>query len=261
MFSGSSSASVIVALISGEILSACATDSIESAGAPVVGGGDASLGGQAGSTNHRLDAAPPRDASSPTDPWANLPNPWDYFYPPGTIPPGPPPSHCLPPCLYETMVACGVPGAGSPLPDPTTCRHSITQYGRSVCDPVAGYLIVTDPNRTVYHEGEPCFRSFGRGCCSAQRPFLTWRDPSGNIIAEIEVYLGSGLPIRTYCGSADDPSSAVYDMNTLDPECAVWNYIRRLPTSATEEFTAQPHIYCPEGECPEPPPPPVGGDQ
>jgi hypothetical protein len=50
-------------------------------------------------------------------------------------------------------------------------------------------------------------------------------------------------------------------MNTLDPECAVWNYIRELPGSAMREFTSQPHIYCPEGECPEPPPPPVGGDQ
>jgi hypothetical protein len=164
------------------------------------------------------------------------------------------------PCLYEAFVACGVPGAGTSLPHPETCRHARENYVLTLCDEQTNALMVGGSRGTAYYrEGEACLHRSAVSPVGPRSPFLDWTDPEGNIVAEVEYT--TGYPIRTYCGSKNDPSSAVYDMNTLDPECAVWNYIHELPGSALMEFTAQPHIYCPEGECPEPPPPPVGGDQ
>jgi hypothetical protein len=237
---------------------ACSTDSIESAGGPVVAGEqEAGTRRDAATPGSDAHAVEPPEAA-PTDPWANLPDPWDYFYPPGSIPPGPPPTHCMAPCLYEALVACGVPGAGTPLPHPETCRWSKDGWYGVMCDTGADYLIVSDAGAlTYYRDGEACLHRSPPPRPGPARPVLIWSDPEGNIVAEVEY----SPAIRTYCGSGNDPSSAVYDMYTLDPECAVWNYIFELPGSAMMEFTSQPHIYCPEGECPDPPPPPVGGDQ
>jgi hypothetical protein len=141
-------ASVLVSMI----LPACATDDIESAGAPVVAGEqEAGTRRDAAIPGSNAHAVEPPEAA-PTDPWANLPDPWDYFYPPGSIPPGPPPMHCIAPCLYEALVACGVPGAGTPLPDPATCRHSSEGFVRSLCDEVAKYLMVSRSGASYYQK-------------------------------------------------------------------------------------------------------------
>jgi hypothetical protein len=171
---------------------------------------------------------------------------------------GPPPTECLPPCLYDALAACNIPGAGTPLPDPNTCRHMpYGDHGIVLCDPEAGYTIgpAIDPESDGrYSNGELCLRRAGPTQISAP-PFVSWFDPSGELIAQVEV--DPQVPripmVRAYCGDRNDPDTPVYEMDLDSPHCRTWRYVYDLPRSAVS-YRYNPldppgGPFCPEGTC------------
>jgi hypothetical protein len=175
-----------------------------------------------------------------------------YSLAPGTFPQGPPPSHCIAPCLYDALVNCRVPGFGVPVPDPATCQIDVDRY--LTCDMTAGYLLQINGSggRDYYFDGRACLHVWR---CTTYS--FTWMDATGDLLGEV-LYDPDALgdsPARMFCGHPDDPSSPVYEVDWTDPICAPWIRLWRFPTrdddlcsegSCEAPDTSGPAVACPD---------------
>ena len=163
--------------------------------------------------------------------------------------PGPPPETCIPPCIWDLLVQCKVPGVGTPATascvsaggaDPTCiyCDYDI-------CDSNTGFSFKGHFGRgTVYVGGEPCF-SYGPSdpnfMCNPIASFcadLTVRlkDATGRVVADMTKSAFAFLPPATKyyesdvtCGARDDPAATHYMIDTQSPECEPWRAYALFP--------------------------------
>jgi hypothetical protein len=174
-----------------------------------------------------LDAAPSKPA-------------WDGRYP--DVPAGYPPASCIPPCIWELFVECGMPGGGSPPPSPENCvAEEDADSCLEACD--GSYLARRgcDGGSAIefYRDGTLCFRigvpegsnlpPIIGSSAPTRRVHLT--NASSEVIAELaDGDLGQAT---AYCGPGrGDPASIPYPYNLRDDGCAEWRSAMIFPLDA-----------------------------
>jgi hypothetical protein len=168
------------------------------------------------------------------------------------IPEGYPPPECIPPCMWEALVACRVPE----LLERSCIREldSVSGSVLGICsmesmasqDPGVGYLL--GGHACLAYEHFEFSGNSGVTFPLARR----WRDASGEIIAEDFHYAGLGggalvdeSPV-VYCGSRDSPDAVPYPYSyAISPPCEPWSAYH----GDIGRFFISGFPYCASGTC------------
>lgn len=162
--------------------------------------------------------------------------------------PGPPPESCIPPCIWNLLVQCKVPGAGTPATascvSASSAEPTCVYCDYDICDPKTGFAFKGSFGRgTIYVGGEPCF-SYGpsdpsfmcnpiASYCADLSVRLT--DATGQVVADMRKSLFAFIPPATYyesdvtCGARDDPAATHYTIDPQSPECEPWRAYALFP--------------------------------